>query len=224
MGLQFRASLLTLLTFQHWQASLPLYFALRLSRELCFGKQSLGLFHCGSYLYEHSFSWVTESFPEFLSYSSLAHLRILPTRVSIFGTGHIYLTLETFRSSSTSPLPYCRSFPYASRLLVSDGGFACHPDISLAPALPAAGQPSLRVIPSHIYGVQESLPVVHRLRLRPRLRSRLTQSGRTFLWKPCSLVRGISPTFRYSHRHSLFHDSTRPSVVLPSMERSPTIP
>src|SRR5699024_11512638 len=32
--------------------------------------------------------------------------------------------------------------------------------------------------------VQEFLPVVHRLRCLPRLRSRLTQSGRAFLWKP----------------------------------------
>ena len=36
----------------------------------------------------------------------------------------------------------------------------------------------------HASPVQEFLPVVHRLRLLPRLRSRLTQSGRAFLWKP----------------------------------------
>ena len=63
--------------------------------------------------------------------------------VSIFGTGHIYFTLETFLGSSSTAFRTRRSFPYASRLLVSDGGFACHPDISLAPAFPSAGSASL---------------------------------------------------------------------------------
>ena len=71
--------------------------------------------------------------------------------VSIFGTGHIYLTLETFLGSSSTAFRTRRSFPYASRLLVSDGGFACHPDISLAPALPAAGCSFLSPSFLHIY-------------------------------------------------------------------------
>ena len=104
--------------------------------------------------------------------------------VSIFGTGHIYLTLETFLGSSSTAFRTRRSFPYASRLLVSDGGFACHPDISLAPALPAAGCSPLSVIPSHIYGYRNLYLLSIDYAFRPRLRSRLTQSGRTFLWKP----------------------------------------
>ena len=71
--------------------------------------------------------------------------------VSIFGTGHIYLTLETFLGSSSTAFRTRLSFPYASRLLVSDGGFACHPDISLAPALPAAGCSFLSPSFLHIY-------------------------------------------------------------------------
>ena len=71
--------------------------------------------------------------------------------VSIFGTGHIYFTLETFLGSSSTAFRTRRSFPYASRLLVSDGGFACHPDISLAPALPAAGCSFLSPSFLHIY-------------------------------------------------------------------------
>ena len=63
--------------------------------------------------------------------------------VSIFGTGHIYLTLETFLGSSSTAFRTRRSFPYASRLLVSDGGFAWMSPTSLAPAIPAAGSPSL---------------------------------------------------------------------------------
>ena len=57
LGLQFRASLtLTLsLTFQH-RAGVTLYFALRLRRELCFAKQSLGPIHCGFPLRKHPFS------------------------------------------------------------------------------------------------------------------------------------------------------------------------
>ena len=40
---------------------------------------------------------------------------------------------------------------------------------------------------------------------RPRLRSRLTLSGRTFLRKPSAYGGGDShPSFRYSYRHSHF--------------------
>ena len=127
--------------------------------------------------------------------------------VSIFGTGHIYLTLETFLGSSSTAFRTRRSFPYASRLLVSDGGFACHPDISLAPALPAAGCSFLS--PSflpHIYGYRNLYLLSIDYAFRPRLRSRLTQSGRTSSETLGFRCVGFSPTFRYSHRHSLFHD------------------
>ena len=146
--------------------------------------------------------------------------------VSIFGTGHIYLTLETFLGSSSTAFRTRRSFPYASRLLVSDGGFACHPDISLAPALPAAGSLPLSVIPSHIYGYRNLYLLSIDYAFRPRLRSRLTQSGRTFLWKPW--VFGAWDSHPRSATHTGILSSmisTRPfGRTSPFMERSPTIP
>ena len=147
--------------------------------------------------------------------------------VSIFGTGHIYLTLETFLGSSSTAFRTRRSFPYASRLLVSDGGFACHPDISLAPALPAAGSSfPLSVIPSHIYGYRNLYLLSIDYAFRPRLRSRLTQSGRTFLWKPW--VFGAWDSHPRSATHTGILSSmisTRPfGRTSPFMERSPTIP
>ena len=147
--------------------------------------------------------------------------------VSIFGTGHIYLTLETFLGSSSTAFRTRRSFPYASRLLVSDGGFACHPDISLAPALPAAGCSFLS--PSflpHIYGYRNLYLLSIDYAFRPRLRSRLTQSGRTFLWKPW--VFGAWDSHPRSATHTGILSSmisTRPfGRTSPFMERSPTIP
>ena len=147
--------------------------------------------------------------------------------VSIFGTGHIYLTLETFLGSSSTAFRTRRSFPYASRLLVSDGGFACHPDISLAPALPAAGCSFLSPSFLHIYtGCREYLPLSIDYAFRPRLRSRLTQSGRTFLWKPW--VFGAWDSHPRSATHTGILSSmisTRPfGRTSPFMERSPTIP
>ncbi len=127
--------------------------------------------------------------------------------VSIFGTGHIYLTLETFLGSSSTAFRTRRSFPYASRLLVSDGGFACHPDISLAPALPAAGCSFLSPSFLHIYtgtGISTCCPSTtpFGLALGPDL-PRADEPSSGNLGFRCV---GFSPTFRYSHRHSLFHD------------------
>ena len=68
-----------------------------------------------------------------------------------FRYGPYILSLETFLGSSSTAFRTRLSFPYASRLLVSDGGFACHPDISLAPALPAAGCSFLSPSFLHIY-------------------------------------------------------------------------
>ena len=59
---------------------------------------------------------------------------------------------------------------------------------------------------------------------RPRLRSRLTLSGRAFLRKPWAFGGGgFSPLFRYSYRHSHFKRSTSPSgLASQPLERSPT--
>ena len=127
--------------------------------------------------------------------------------VSIFGTGHIYLTLETFLGSSSTAFRTRRSFPYASRLLVSDGGFACHPDISLAPALPAAGCSFLSPSFLHIYGYRNLYLLSIDYAFRPRLRVPTYPERTNLPLKPWVFrCVGFSPTFRYSHRHSLFHD------------------
>jgi hypothetical protein len=60
---------------------------------------------------------------------------------------------------------------------------------------------------------------------RPRLRSRLTQSGRTCLWNPWGFgARDSYPSLRYSSRHSHFRlvHSCLPLLLLPTTERSPT--
>ena len=131
----------------------------------------------------------------------------LLTHVCPFSVRAIYLTLETFLGSSSTAFRTRRSFPYASRLLVSDGGFACHPDISLAPALPAAGCSFLSPSFLHIYtgtGISTCCPSTtpFGLALGPDL------PRRTNL--PHGNLAGFSVwdshPFRYSHRHSLFHD------------------
>ena len=68
-----------------------------------------------------------------------------------FRYGLHILMLETFLGSSSTDFRTRRSFPFASRLRVVDGGFACHPAISLAPALPAAGFSFLSPSFLHIY-------------------------------------------------------------------------
>ena len=145
--------------------------------------------------------------------------------VSIFGTGHIYLTLETFLGSSSTAFRTRRSFPYASRLLVSDGGFACHPDISLAPALPAAGCSFLSPSFLHIYtgtGISTCCPSTtpFGLALGPDLPwadqldpGTLSQSAHTFL----TCVSLLMPAFSLVNRPQL------PSgAASPGRRRSPT--
>ena len=146
--------------------------------------------------------------------------------VSIFGTGHIYFTLETFLGSSSTAFRTRRSFPYASRLLVSDGGFACHPDISLAPALPAAGCSFLSPSFLHIYtgtGISTCCPSTtpFGLALGPDL-PRADEPSSGNLGSP---VRGIlthvpllTPAFSLPHAPRLLTVS-----LLRCLERSPTI-
>ena len=143
-----------------------------------------------------------------------------------FRYGSHILSLETFLGSSSTAFRTRLSFPYASRLLVSDGGFACHPDISLAPALPAAGCSFLSPSFLHIYtgtGISTCCPSTTPFGLAL---GRLTQSGRTFLWKPW--VFGAWDSHPRSATHTGILSSmisTRPfGRTSPFMERSPTIP
>ena len=140
------------MTFQHRAGVTPYTSACAFAESCVFGKQSLGPFYCGSISGAPLLPRLRGHFAEFLSYSSLAHLRILSSPMCVhFRYGSHILSLETFLGSSSTAFRTRLSFPYASRLLVSDGGFACHPDISLAPALPAAGCSFLSPSFLHIY-------------------------------------------------------------------------
>lgn len=102
-----------------------------------------------------------------------------------FRYGSHILSLETFLGSSSTAFRTRLSFPYASRLLVFRW-WICLPSRYLACTSSSSRwlQLPLSVIPSHIYEYRNLYLLSIDYASRPRLRSRLTQSGRTFLWKP----------------------------------------
>ena len=144
-----------------------------------------------------------------------------------FRYGSHILSLETFLGSSSTAFRTRRSFPYASRLLVTRW-WICLPSRYLACTSSSSRwlQLPLSVIPSHIYEYRNLYLLSIDYAFRPRLRSRLTQSGRTFLWKPW--VFGAWDSHPRSATHTGILSSmisTRPlGRTSPFMERSPTIP
>ena len=146
--------------------------------------------------------------------------------VSIFGTGHIYLMLETFLE--VPPLPSVLAVAFARFTPSRFGWWICLPSRYLACTSSSSRwlQLPLSVIPSHIYGYRNLYLLSIDYAFRPRLRSRLTQSGRTFLWKPW--VFGAWDSHPRSATHTGILSSmisTRPfGRTSPFMERSPTIP
>ena len=126
-------------------------------------------------------------FAEFLNEGCPAHLRILspPTCVG-FGTGASSLARSfsrqrssfEFGSSLDSPIYRFSAFYSTDLPLLQPTCF----DALFQPR----AQTAFCVTPSlkRSETVQEFSPVVHRLCFSPRLRSRLTQSGRAYLWKP----------------------------------------
>jgi hypothetical protein len=95
-------------------------------------------------------------------------------------------------------------------------GFAYPPPSPLGRALPAARFPCPPASPHRSGGIMwyrnfHLFSIAYAF--RPRLRSRLTLSGRTFLRNPSAFGGGDShPSFRYSYRHSHFcpvHRSSR---------------
>ena len=144
-----------------------------------------------------------------------------------FRYGSHILKLETFLGSSSTAFRTRRSFPYASRLLVTRW-WICLPSRYLACTSSSSRwlQLPLSVIPSHIYEYRNLYLLSIDYASRPRLRSRLTQSGRTFLWKPW--VFGAWDSHPRSATHTGILSSmisTRPlDRASPFMERSPTIP
>src|SRR5699024_9205960 len=106
-------------------------------------------------------------------------------------------------------------------------GFAWYDSLSLARTSICAIRFSSCVTTSliRVTPVQVFLPVVHRLRCLPRLRSRLTQSGRAFLWKPQSFGGRDSHPSCATHTGILTSIRSTFPLGLASLhiERSPTI-
>ncbi len=109
--------------------------------------------------------------------------------------------------------------------LVSVSGFAWIPPASLGPQSSKRVASAFSVTPSLHIRVQESPPAFHPLRLSPRVRSRLTQGGRTFPWNPWAF--GVQD----SHLHLATHTGILLSSMLSicrlrhtssCMQRSPT--
>ena len=99
----------------------------------------------------------------------------------------------------------CRSFRSTSRLRLLMRGFAYASATSLVPQSVKRVRLTFSVTPSFLRGYWN----IHQLSIDyaclPHLRSRLTQGGRTFPWKPWVFDGQDSHlSFRYSHRHSHF--------------------
>src|SRR5699024_6197963 len=174
-------------TFQHRAGVSPYTSPFGLAETCVFDKQSLGPSHCGSYLYEHPFS---RSYGVILP-SSLTRVRSLTLEfssqlpVSVYGTGGIYLASSfSWQCESTAS-------PTKFQLPVTTHGYTGR--ICLPRPLVAWTCTSFRM-PDHPPASPLHSNDIHRYRnfclssiayaSSPRLRSRLTQSGRAFLWKP----------------------------------------
>ena len=144
--------------------------------------------------------------------------------VSVCGTG-TYKTIAAFLDSQGPGLPYLCSV----RITSSDQyhGFANDTPTSLAPGSPSPDSIPCLCPHSSVYMRYRNFNLLSiDYVFRPRLRSRLTQSGRTFLWKPW--VFGAWDSHPRSATHTGILSSmisTRPfGRTSPFMERSPTIP
>ena len=144
--------------------------------------------------------------------------------VSVYGTGS-YITIAAFLDGwltcfATLWFATHHVFPLPE-------GFASLTGTSLAPVFPFPGQAFQPCPYSSEYMKYRNLYLLSiDYGFRPRLRSRLTQSGRTFLWKPW--VFGAWDSHPRSATHTGILSSmisTRPfGRTSPFMERSPTIP
>ncbi len=146
----------------------------------------LGLF-TAAHFHEHPFS---RSYGVILP-SSLTRVRSLTLEfssqlpVSVCGTGGNVFTSGF--SWQCEPTASPTIFGSPSHLVVTQGGFAYPDDSMLGRALPSARSASPPASPHrsnthHRYRNFYLLSIAYAV--SPRLRSRLTQSGRAFLWKP----------------------------------------
>ena len=143
--------------------------------------------------------------------------------VSVYGTG-TYKTIAAFLGSwltrfSTNVRSTSR-FTFLTRIFLCD----CY---TLVPAFPFPARAFLLRPHSSVHKQYRNFNLLSiDYDFRPRLRSRLTQSGRTFLWKPW--VFGAWDSHPRSATHTGILSSmisTRPfGRTSPFMERSPTIP
>ena len=154
------------LTFQHGQVS-PSYFALRLRRELCFAKQSLGPIHCGFPLRKHPFSRsygviLPSSLTRVLSHT----LDSLLAYLCRFAVQAPFISLEAFLGSGESKTSPIGASP--SQLSLHDKRICLLISLTAGRAQPIARffYPSASLHCSNDKEVvQEYQPVVHRLRL-----------------------------------------------------------
>ena len=114
------------MTFQHRAGVTPYTSACAFAESCVFGKQSLGPFYCGSISGAPLLPKLRGHFAEFLSYSSLAHLRILSLPMCVhFRYGPMCVVLEAFPGSLLS------AFPYLPKLSVCIAPSPCAHRISL---------------------------------------------------------------------------------------------
>ena len=103
--------------------------------------------------------------------------------VSVYSTGALEIDARGFsRQSGTYPVRYSNFPPRRASEL--PGGFASRVFLDAWTGTNARPGTPTCVTPLLPRAVQECPPVVHRLRQRPRLRSRLTLSGRALPRKP----------------------------------------
>ena len=113
-------------------------------------------------------------------------------------------------------LPYLKFGPH--HVFPLPGGFACQTGTPLARGFPFRAYAFTRVPQFCLTAVQESQPVVHRLRLSPRLRSRLTQGRSALPWKPWIFGREDSHLTLATHSGILSSiKSTAPSGTASSL-------
>ena len=147
--------------------------------------------------------------------------------MSVYGTDTLLSTFRSF-SRQCSHSEFSRLAPgYLTPLRLLCHGFAYDTPYGIRPTYSAVGSPDLlrpSITPARWYRNINLSSIDYAF--RPRLRSRLTQSGRTFLWKPW--VFGAWDSHPRSATHTGILSSmisTRPfGRTSPFMERSPTIP
>ena len=157
---------LLLLTFQHWAGVSPYTSSFEFAETCVFAKQLPGPIHCGSVSRAPLIPKLRGQFAEFLNYPSPVGLRILFLSTCVgLRYGHLRYS-QSFSRLRPCVLPYSKFSP-------------------LRPGRPSPGSHTFRVSPClSLWWSRNIYRVCIDYAFRPRLSSRLTRSGRTFLLKP----------------------------------------